>query len=152
MNWIGCDSDFELMKIVGSGIKSYFDSLHPSSQFTQIANYVIQNRMPRIQEGYFLNGRILNLRTSLGGRVLNELPQKCPKIPDSYKNILPVNDINANVKILLKSPLAVALSIAGKDDALWDKDNEYVRRNVKYTYQLNPEWYSEAINYCLTKL
>jgi len=35
---------------------------------------------------------------------------------------------------------------------LWDRENEYVRRNVKYCYQLNPEWYGEAINYCLTKL
>lgn len=152
MSWIGCDSDLELMKIVGSGIKRYFDSLQPNSQFTQIANYVMQNQIPKIHEGYFLNGRILNLRTSLGRRVLNELPQKCPKVPESYKKILPVNDMNASVKILLKSPLAVALSIAGKDDGLWDRDDEYVRRNVKYTHQINPEWYSEAINYCLTKL
>jgi len=46
----------------------------------------------------------------------------------------------------------VALSIAGKDEALWHEDNEFRRRNIRYAQQLNPEWYAEALNYCLTKI
>jgi hypothetical protein len=152
MGWIGCYTTAELMPLVTSTLKSYFDNLYPSIHFNQISNYVMKSLKPKINGGYHLNGRILDLRSSLGSKVLSELPQKCPKVPEIYKDIIPVNDTTANVKILLKSPLAVALSISGKDETLWDKDNEYIRRNVKYSYQVNPEWYSEAINYCLTKL
>jgi hypothetical protein len=152
MEWIGCFANHELLEIVSSGIKFHYSNLHPGSQFNQTSKYVLEGLKPKIHEGYFLNGKINNLRASLGAKVLSELPQTCPKIPECYKNIITVNAESANVKILLKSPLTVALSIAGKDESLWDRENEYVRRNVKYCYQLNPEWYGEAINYCLTKL
>ena len=152
MSWVGCYTTAELMPLVTSILKSYFDNLYPSIHFNQISNYVMKSLKPNIIGGYHLNGRVLNLRASLGSKVFSELPQKCPKVPEVYKDIIPVNGTNANVKILLKSPVAVALSISGKDESLWEKESEYIRRNIKYSYQLNPEWYSEAINYCLTKL
>jgi len=152
MEWIGCFANHELMQVISSGIKFHFNSLYPANNFGQTSTYVLQDRKPKMDKDYFLNGKINSLRASFGAKVLSELPKSCPKIPDLYKKIIAVNNESANVKILLKSPLAVALSIAGIDESLWNEENEYVRRNVKYSYQLNPEWYSEAINYCLTKL
>lgn len=152
MDWIGCFANPELMQVISSGIKFHYNNLYPGNHFSQTSNYVLQDRKPKIEHGYFLNGKINNIRASLGSKVLKELPTTCPKVPEIYKNIIAVTKETANVKILLKSPLAVALSIAGKDESLWNKENEEIRRNVKYSYQLNPEWYSEAINYCLTKI
>jgi hypothetical protein len=152
MEWVGCHTNTDLMALVSSGIKSFFDDLYPSNLFLKISNYVTQNIRPQMQSDYHLHRRIIELRASLGAKVLSELPNACPKIPEEYKNIIGVNGENANVKILLKSPLAVALSITGKDETLWNEQNEYIRRNVIYSQQLNPEWYSEAIIYCLTKI
>jgi hypothetical protein len=92
------------------------------------------------------------LRSSLGEKVLKELPKICPRIPESYKYILPINEANSIIKILIKAPLAVALSIAGKDNTMWKLEAENIRRNIKYSQELNPQWYSEAICYCLSKL
>ena len=152
MEWIGCYTDADLMASVSLGVKSFLDDLYPSNLFSKISNYVTQNIRPQMQLGYHLHQRITELRASLGAKVLSELPNACPKIPEEYKNIIGVNEGNANVKILLKSPLAVALSITGKDETLWNEQNEYIRRNVIYSQQLNPEWYSEAVIYCLTKI
>lgn len=152
MEWIGCYSNLELMQHISSVLKFYFISHHPYNQFKRISDFVLQNTTPVMENGYFLNGKINDLRISLGEKVLSQLPQTCPKIPDLYKQVIPVYENSAKVKVLLKSPLAVALSIAGKDDSLWNKDNEYIRRNVKYSYQLSPDWYSEAINYSLSKI
>jgi len=152
MEWMHCISDPRLVALVVSGIKSYFDSLHPMNHFGTISNYVLQDINPPIQNGFHVNGKISELRSFLGDKVLSQLPQKCPIIPESFKDIIPVNDTTYNVKLLLKSPISVALSIAGKDENLWSKENEYIRRSVRYSQQLSPEWYGEAINYCLTKI
>ena len=122
------------------------------NNFKNMANYIIQDKKPPVSSNFFLNGRVIDLRMTLGARVLKELPQNSPKIPEIYKKILEVNSENANIKILLKSPLAIALSIDGKDSGIWDDKRDDIRRNVKYAHQLNPDWYSEAINYCLNKL
>jgi hypothetical protein len=152
MEWIGCFTNTEVMEIVGPAIKSHFDHQHPSDQFRKISSYLLQSVTPKIPEGYHLNGRINSIRKLLGSKVLSELPRECPTLPKAYQNIISVNEVNSNVKILLRSPVAVALSITGIDESLWNEDNEIKRRNVKYSQQLNPDWYSEAINYCLTKL
>jgi hypothetical protein len=152
MEWVGCHTNTDLMALVSLGVKSFFDDLYPNNYFSKISEYIMQDMIPKIPTGYFLRGKITNLRASLGVKVLNELPKECPKIQEEYKEIIGVNEENRNVKILLKSPLAVALSITGKDETLWNEQNEYIRRNVIYSQQLNPEWYSEAIIYCLNKI
>lgn len=152
MEWMGCFIDEKILTLVGKGIKLYFDNLYPAIHFGSISNYVMQGTKPKNMNGFHLNGKITHLRSSLGDKVLNQLPKKSPKVPEKYKEIIPVNTTTANVKILLKSPLSVALSITGVDETLWNSDNEEVRRYIRYSQQLNPEWYSEAINYCITKI
>ena len=152
MDWIGCVCDDELNEYMANTIKNHYENLYPMNNFKNMANYIIQDKKPPVSSNFFLNGRVIDLRMTLGARVLKELPQNSPKIPEIYKKILEVNSENANIKILLKSPLAIALSIDGKDSGIWDDKRDDIRRNVKYAHQLNPDWYSEAINYCLNKL
>lgn len=152
MEWMGCFTDPNVLALVGNGIKVYFDNLNPATHFLSISNFIMQGLIPTSNNGFHLNAKIIQLRSSLGDKVLSQLPKKSPKIPEKFKEIIPVNETTANVKILLKSPLSVALSITGADESLWNRDNEEVRRYVRYSQQLNPEWYSEAINYCITKI
>ncbi|MDB5006256.1 MAG: hypothetical protein JWP45_649 [Mucilaginibacter sp.] len=152
MEWMGCFDHEQLMKEVSQAILSHFDSCQPNNYFAKLAAFVTQNIPPDIPNGYHLNGRISELRASFGARVLNELPQRYPNISDKYQQIIPVTDSNRFVEILLRSPLVVALSIFGKEDNLWSVENEFKRRNIKYSQQLEPEWYGEAVNYCLNKL
>jgi len=154
MVWNGCfiDQDDRKASLIQVGIKLFFDNLYPANYFSPIKNFIMQGVKPQAEIGFHLHGRITELRRSLGAKVLSQLPQKSPKIPEKYKAIMPVSDNLFNIKILLKSPLAVALSITGVDEGLWDKASEEVRRYVRYSQQLNPEWYSEAINYCISKI
>lgn len=151
MEWIGCFTNNDLIQKVSAAIKNHFQNLYPADSFKQISNFIFQGTQPSLDKNFHLKRRVIDMRSSLGARVLNELPQKWVKIPEEYKFILPVDMENANVKIMLKSPLAVALSIDGKDSAIWKEDEER-KRYVKYVQQLHPGWYGEAINYCLLKL
>lgn len=150
--WIGCHTDPAVAEYVFGSIVKYFDELQPTASFRQIADYVIKDKKPTLKPGFHLNTEITRMRSLLGRKVLDELPTKCPKVPEAYKRIIGVNEALANVKLLLKSPITVALSIAGLDDSLWKKENEEIRRHVRYSQILDPAWYSEAINYCLTKI
>jgi len=150
--WIGCFENKEQNVLVIAGIKKYFNQLIPTIFFETICNYILQDAKPKVSPGYHVNSKVADLRSSLGEKVLSQLPNKCPEIPDAYKDILPVTAVNYSVKILLRSPVAVALSISGQTESLWGTENENIRRNVKYCQQLDPSWYSESICYCLTKI
>lgn len=152
MEWMGCYGDPSLFALVSAGIRKYFCEQYPAQYFEAVCQYIFTDTKPSVAQGYHLRAKVAQLRSMLGERVLSQLPSRCPKIPDQYKELLPVDESNASVKILLKSPAAVALSIAGLDDSLWELDNEIVRRNVKYSQHLDPSWYSEAICYCLYKI
>ena len=117
-----------------------------------MSNFILREISNFDITGFHLNTKISELRGSLGERVLTQLPTKCPKILEEYKHIIPINADTRIIKILLKSPLAVALSVKGKDESIWDSSNEEIRRFIKYSQHLNPEWYSEAIVYSLSKL
>lgn len=156
MEWIGCfaetNESIQLLTLVCGAINTFFDNLNPSTTFKKVSNYVLKDISNFDITGFHLNTKISELRGSLGERVLTQLPTKCPKILEEYKNILPITEDTSIIKILLKSPLAVALSIKGKDESIWNSSNEEIRRFIKYSQHLNPEWYSEAIVYCLSKL
>ncbi len=130
--------------ISGSGTIEWFD---------KIAEYIINNNIQN-SNFFHLNTEIAKMRQQLGEKVINELPQICPKILEKYKPILPVTYDTRLVKILLKAPLVVALSITGKDKSIWkdDKQTETIRRNIQYSQWIAPNWYGRAILYCLNKL
>jgi hypothetical protein len=152
IEWMGCYTDPSLLSLVSAGIRKYFSEQYPALHFEAVCQYIFTDIRPTIAASYHLKAKVALLRSMLGDRVLNQLPSKCPKIPEQYKELMPVDESNASVKILLKSPVAVALSVVGLDDSLWAPDNDIVRRNVKYSQQLDPSWYSEAICYCLHKI
>jgi hypothetical protein len=152
MEWIGCFNNGELLQCISAAVRFLYEDIFTNDNSIQILNFIIQDDALILNENFHLNRKVNEMRSSLGARVLSELPSQSPKIPEKYKSILPVNSDNANVKILLKAPLSIALSIYGKDDEVWRPNNENIRRNIKYCQQLNPEWYSQAINYCLNKL
>lgn len=152
IDWVGCTQYPALFNITCEGITRLFANQHPANQFAHLRNYLLQGVRPSSAKDISLNQRINELRATLGSKVLSGIPQDCPKIPDEYKDILPVTADNGKVKLLLKSPVSVALSIAGKDDNLWCEDGEHIRRNVKYSYQLHPGWYAGALIYTLSKL
>lgn len=151
IEWIGAYQNKELLEIVFDCIDAHFKNLYPGDNFVKIHKYILGER---IVQANLINTpeNIIKLRSSFGARVLNELPRACPKIPEAFKEILPINDTNQMVKILMKAPLAVALSISAKDYSIWDLEADNIRRNIKYSQELNSRWYSEAICYCLSRL
>ncbi|MCK4664934.1 MAG: hypothetical protein KAT68_18835 [Bacteroidales bacterium] len=140
-------------KLLREMIFSLINNSEPIDWFEKIADFILSNRT------FFFNRFVLNeeiriLRQSLGEKVLNELPIICPKIPEEYKPILPVTYDTRLVKILLKAPLAVALLITGKNESIWNdnEQTETIRRNIQYCQWIAPDWYGKAILYCLNQL
>lgn len=142
----------EIEQLLRKMIFSLINNSEPIDWFAKIAKHslkgIVQNN------SFHLNTAIASMRQSLGEKVINELPEICPKIPEEYKPILPVTYNTRLVKILLKAPLAVALSITGKDESIWkdDEQTEIIRRNIQYCQWIAPDWYGKAILYSLNKL
>lgn len=134
-------------------IQELINDSEPMEWFSKIADYV-SSQKTHIISGFHFNFEVKNLRQRLSHRVLNELPEISPQIMDEFKAILPVTRDNFRVKILLKAPLAVALSISGIDERIWSNDEgaEIVRRNIKYAQWISPDWYGKAIVYSLYRL
>lgn len=150
MTWIGGDDNLELFPALITKLKGYFNSLYPIDNFSLIFSFINGNSIPRKEIA--IQQEILNIRQILGERVLQELPRKYPRISSEHRHILPVPENAQNIEVLLISPLAVALSIAGKSDNIWRDDYEFIRRNIKYCQDINPEWYSKAICYSLSRI
>jgi len=129
---------------------NFLSNNEPSDNFIKLPMFHFMDL--KIQSLNFAVGsQIQNLRMALGERILNEIPVECPKVNDVNKNILRVTTDNARVKILLKTPVAVAQSILHKETDIWNNTHlgDTVRRNMKYAYELNPEWFSRALLYSL---
>lgn len=134
-------------------IQELIGSTIPIEWFSKINEFITAERLIEIN-GFHLNTEIHKLRQRLGYRVLEELPKQNPHISEEFKHIIPITNENYIVKIILKAPLAVALSIAGKDESLWSH-NEYsdeIRRNIKYVQWISPDWYGKAILYSLSRI
>lgn len=74
------------------------------------------------------------------------MPFHTPKITKEYN--ISIKD-HLPVKLLLRSPIAVAESINGtqKEHPIWagDDHRENIRRNIQYSQYLNPEFYNRVI-------
>jgi hypothetical protein len=96
------------------------------------------------------NSDITNVRSQLGQRVLKELPFHSPKITNEYN--ISITD-HSPVKLLLKSPIAVAESIndTQKEYPIWAGNDfkDAIRRNIQYSQYLNPEFYNRVILHAL---
>lgn len=96
---------------------------------------------------------ILDLRSQLGARVLNELPHNSPKISDNYH--IQIEEHKA-VRLLLQAPIAVAESINNAQNkyTIWggDEKREVIRRNIQYSQYLKQEFYNKTILHVLKKI
>ncbi|TYA55698.1 hypothetical protein [Formosa maritima] len=94
--------------------------------------------------------RINDLRAKLGERVLKELPGLRPPTTSNYN--IPV-DQHKQVRLLVKSPIAVAESIknSSAEHPIWG-DFPYgnlIRRNIQYSQFISPNFYNETILHVL---
>jgi hypothetical protein len=152
----------EEIKLLKEMIYSLINSSEPIEWFNIIAEFTINNKI-NTNIDFHLNTEIQKLRQYLGEKVLNELPydnnctvelKECPTISDEFIGIFPVTKDNYLIKILLKVPIAVALSISGKDEFIWhdSEKDERIRRNIQYCQWIAPDWYGKSILYCLNQL
>ena len=134
-------------------IQELINQSDPVNWFEKIAKTITTNEKPSMDDFHFKT-EVSILRQRLGEKVIMELPQLCPKIIDDFKEILPVTKENSIVKILMKAPLAVALSITSNDEKIWgiDSESEIIRRNIQYAQWIAPGWYGKALLFSLNKL
>lgn len=112
-----------------------------------ISSYIMGNN---IQAKPILHPELTELRKELGERVLNELPRYHPLIHNKYH--IPI-DNHHQIKLLIKSPIAVAESIMGKNEnCLWksDEESEIIKKNIQYSQFLVPEFYNSVISWVLS--
>jgi hypothetical protein len=148
ITWLECDT--RVFSLVSQEIANVYSTQHPVEHFQQIRQFVLQDSKPTIDANIALNQKFNSVRATLGEKVLRGIPNQYPKLPEIYNQILAPIKAGSNVTLLLKCPMAVALSIAGKDLCLWDDD--HIRRNVRYSQQLHPDWYGFAVCYFLSKI
>ena len=100
---------------------------------------------------------IIDLRSKLGERVLNELPYSSPRISDNYH--IQIND-HTMVRLLLQAPIAVAESINEVQVAspIWggDEKRKVIRRNIQYSQYLcslypKTDFYNKTILHVLKR-
>lgn len=95
---------------------------------------------------------IIDLRSQLGTRVMDELPHNSPKINGNYNIQIEAHN---QVRLLLQAPIAVAESISDtqKDYPLWagDEKREIIRRNIQYSQYLKPDFYNKTILHALKR-
>lgn len=95
---------------------------------------------------------IIDLRSQLGTRVMNELPYNSPKINDKHN--IQINEHN-QVRLLLQAPIAVAESICDtqKEYPIWggDEKRDVIRRNIQYSQYLKPGFYNKTILHALKR-
>jgi hypothetical protein len=95
---------------------------------------------------------VIDMRSQLGTRVLDELPYNSPKIKDNYGIQI---EQNHRVKLLLQAPIAVAESITSsqKEYPIWggDEKREVIRRNIQYCQYIKPDFYNKIILHVLKR-
>lgn len=157
-SWLASVYGKDMLLLLDQNIEKLFADNEPKESFEQVKAQVLEGKL--IPNPYFsVNQEKQKVRQHLGIRVLNELPRRHAKIPKNYWSVLPVDSEPHKIWALLIAPLAVALSISGKEEpengkTIWGLDEESVqiRRNIRYAKWLAPEWYASALLFCLYKL
>lgn len=138
--WVGTNYCLRIMTLLAK----YFQDSHLNSLYRFIGGQKISNA-ERVT-----NQTINDSRCKLGERVLNELPKHTPDTTNDYR--IPI-DGNIIIKLLLRSPIAVAESIKGiSEKSIWE-DNEFVsnlRRNIQYAQYVAPDLYTKVLYHCLS--
>ena len=150
MEWAGCEFGSRDFTLVWEAINGIYSAQHPAAHFSQIRRFAMQDQRPIVDNSISPTQKFYGVRSSLGEKVLSGIPRQCPPVSESYEKLIPVACAD-NLALLIKSPLAVALSIAGKSDCLWCAEGEHIRRNVRYSQEIHPDWYGYAVCHFLSK-
>lgn len=146
-------------EIALTGLDDFYNNQYFEHIFGLISLYMRENGFDDILK-YIIGENIINInilysdirdvRSQLGERVLKGLPRMTPKITNEYN--IAINQ-HLPVKLLLRSPIAVAESINDTQNEypIWagDDHRESIRRNIQYSQYLNPEFYNRVILHAL---
>jgi hypothetical protein len=126
-------------------LKFEYDQLPELYNYLNTKKIIITNRVG--------NSEIINLRSQLGARILNELPRETPTTNHSYN--VPIEN-HIHVSLLLRTPIAVSESIAGKQAPLnfWVSSPQAnkIRRNMQYAQFLNFTFYKALLYQTLNQI
>lgn len=157
-HWINKDDWNEALQEV-SGL---YDGKYFIEIFALLSNYLEEIGMPEllkvinydnIDVPRINNADIAEHRAMLGERVLTELPTYAPKVTNEYG--IRIQD-HLQVKLLLRSPIAVAESINNiqKEVPIWGGDDyrNIIRRNIQYSQYVAGEFYKRTLLYVLNRI
>jgi hypothetical protein len=126
-------------------LKFEYDQLPELYNYLNTKKIIITNRVG--------NSEIINLRSQLGARILNELPRETPTTNHSYN--VPIEN-HIHVSLLLRTPIAVSESIAGRQAPLnfWVSSPQAnkIRRNMQYAQFLNFTFYKALLYQTLNQI
>ncbi|MEJ7778683.1 MAG: hypothetical protein WKF68_03755 [Daejeonella sp.] len=140
VKWIGVDYHLRIVELMNI----YFQE----SNLKELARYVACGEMEKAIR--VSNPIIMEARSRLGSRVLNELPFHAPHTTKKYN--IPF-DKNEMVKLLLCAPIAVAESIMNTAErSIWAESEsaDKLRRNIQYAQFVVPDLYSKVLYHCLS--
>jgi len=144
MKKLGIISEEQIFNSVADIIQAYFQNIG----LTEIFSYLNMQNIGNSEQ--ITNQQIRLLREQLGERVLRELPHYTP---DTLKNYGVSIDQHKPVKLLIRTPIAAAESIAGlkKERSIWSLDAfvDNLRRNMQYAQYLNQEFYKQLLVHTL---
>lgn len=137
---------YDFYEVEPQETKNYFELIADYMQqngLGEVFSVMMGNRVQAEQVGHI---RINMLRTLLGERVLDELPINSPRIQGDYG--MPIRQ-HSQVKLLMKSPIAVAESIKNvpTDYPIWGQEEikNIIRRNIQYSHYISPDFYRNTI-------
>jgi len=146
------DNINEIIQSITQNIIELLTANYPHEQYEIIKNHVFGQRS--CQQFSHLNTTIYDLRSELGEKILRMLPKLSPIIHKEHRDLMTFKQEWKPVALLINAPLAVALSITGRDKRIWNykkAKGDEVRRNIQYVSWLNPVWYSSAIVHFIAK-
>lgn len=132
-----------LSKLVGM----YFEHAGLDS----LKQFIIHGAKPNMNGGVINNADLTSIRSSLGTRVLKELPRNNFDCKGSYG--IPKNN-HKQIAILIDAGISVAEEIGGKALNLFGNSEEQaaMRRNIQYCKQIAPNFFERVLIQTLNRL
>lgn len=147
-------SDFVFQKYQNSYLTELSDLVGLYFEYiglTSLKQFIINGTRPQMKEGVINNADLSSVRSSLGTRVLKELPKNNFDCKDSYG--IP-RDNHKQIAILIDAGISVAEEISGTYLNLFGNSNEQaaMRRNIQYCKQIAPDFFERVIIQTLNRL
>lgn len=128
-------------------VSMYFD--HHGLQ--SLKQYVVNGTTPNLINGVISNSDLSEVRSSLGTRVLKELPKDTFDCKSNYG--IPV-DHHKQISILIRAGITVAEELSSTNLNLFGNTSEQaaMRRNIQYCKQIAPKLFERVIIQTLNRI